>query len=133
MEKLINPKELAKQVDLAVWALMIMNKEFDSIAFRSMSGALLAPPVAAILGKSLIMVRKEENSHSSHKVEGDIFAKTYIIVDDFTSSGKTARTIVEEIKIFAPQAKCLGLLAVDKLREKFIKDAHLETWWMTIK
>lgn len=73
---------------------------FDSIAFRGMSGALLAPALCAALGKDVIIVRKDDGSHSSHKVEGNSLCDRYIIVDDFISSGQTVNITMDMIKEF---------------------------------
>lgn len=86
---------------------------FEAIAFRGMSGALLAPSVALATKKTLIMVRKtKENTHSSHGlVEGDCAAKHYVIVDDCVDSGATAREIQQRIKAWSG-AECIGVLEV---------------------
>ena len=76
------------------------NNAFDTIAFTGISGAGVAFPLANRLFKGLICVRKELNScHSKHKVEGQIGAKHYIIVDDFVETGNTIFTIVKEINL----------------------------------
>src|SRR6185437_651522 len=67
-------------------------EDFDAIAFTGLSGALVAPIVADLLGKELIAVRKEKTNHSSNQIEGYIAGKTYIILDDCRSSGKTIRS-----------------------------------------
>jgi len=118
---------------------------FDAIAFRGNSGALIAPTLALALDKTMLMIRKNcpcgihSFSHSSHEVEGDYGAKTYIIADDIISSGTTAQAIVEEIKKVAPKAKCLGVLETFKL-DSYIK--HLDRilapprsygWWNEIE
>jgi len=73
---------------------------FDTIAFRGMSGALIAPIVADKLNKSLTLVRKQEvdehKSHAEYPVEGALFVD-YVIVDDFTNSGRTLREIQKRI------------------------------------
>jgi hypothetical protein len=71
--------------------------EFDSIAFRGMSGALIAPIVAFKMKKDLILVRKKESSHSNHAVEGNKATRRYIIIDDFVGGGTTLDTIVSTI------------------------------------
>ena len=98
---------------------ILQQYEFDAIAFRGMSGALISPSLATHLDKSMIMVRKygEIFSHSSREVEGDSAAKTYIIVDDFVSSGDTIKSIISEIKKFAPHARCLGILEVNYIMD----------------
>jgi hypothetical protein len=69
---------------------------FDAIAFRGSSGAALAYPLAFMLNKPLIHVRKEMG-HSSTKVEGLMGAKRIAIVDDFVETGETLRTIMKDI------------------------------------
>ena len=97
---------------------ILKDVEFDAIAFRGMSGAILAPIIAMRERKSLIMVRKpKDDSHSSRTVEGDRGAKKYIIVDDFMQSGKTARAIKTAIADWAPKAECLGVLEVKWIAE----------------
>jgi len=92
---------------------VIPNTKFDSIAFRGMSGAIVAPLVAMKLKKNLLMVRKSGiTSHSGNKVEGFSKSKRYIIVDDFIESGETAAHIYYEVKDFAPKAECVGMLVV---------------------
>jgi len=83
--------------------------DFDAIAFRGLSGALIAPIIAMQMGKSLLAVRKDEKTHSIHKVEGDISARRYIIVDDFIATGSTVRAILKHVKDFSG-AKCIGVL-----------------------
>lgn len=92
--------------------------EFDAVAFRGMSGALIAPGVAIALDKTMILVRKTtEETHSFYRIEGDRGARTYIIVDDFESTGTTAKTIKEKIKDWAPRAVCLGMLEAHNITE----------------
>src|SRR5271157_2919582 len=89
--------------------------DFDAIAFRGHSGSLLAAPLALKLKKSLILVRKpSEDSHSAFDVSGDVAAKRYLIVDDLICSGATVRSIVEEVKVFAPNAVCIGALVTSR-------------------
>jgi orotate phosphoribosyltransferase-like protein len=87
--------------------------EFDALAFRGQSGSLIAPVLALQLDKTMLMVRKSSEAHDCHSgrlVEGDLGARTYIIVDDLISSGRTVQTIVREIGKVAPKAACLGVL-----------------------
>ncbi len=65
--------------------------DFDVIAIRGNSGAIVGGAVAAELEKSLLLVRKPtENSHGS-PVETSLRLDTYryVVVDDFVSSGET--------------------------------------------
>jgi adenine/guanine phosphoribosyltransferase-like PRPP-binding protein len=101
-EKLIN--QMAKML-APIW--------FDAIAFRGMSGALIAPSVAAILDKPLIMVRKStNNTHSWRKVEGfmpSIGMHQYVIIDDFIASGNTIKDIIRDIRNENTNLECLGV------------------------
>ena len=108
---LLSPIKLRQLINNAVRS--IPNKNFDSIAFRGMSGAIVAPLIAMKLKKNLIMVRKHEaTSHSVSRVEGFTKSKRYIIVDDFIESGESAANIYYDVKNFAPKAECIGLLVV---------------------
>lgn len=72
--------------------------QFRAVAFRGMSGALIAPEIARRLGKSLTMVRKnKKDCHSSYLVEGALGCD-YIIVDDCIASGNTVREIQRDIR-----------------------------------
>jgi len=124
MKKSIRTKELKSCIRLAIRALK--HWKFDTIAFRGISGALLSAPIALALNKNMIIVRKpSDSSHSvtqyHHKVEGNANARSYIIVDDFVSSGTTMETIQEEVKKFAPKAKFIGLLEVHRITEAKLK------------
>jgi len=108
---LLTPLKLRHLINNAI--RILPKKNFDSIAFRGMSGAIIAPIIATKLKKNLIMVRKREaTSHSVSRVEGFSKSKRYVIVDDFVESGETAANIYYEVKDFAPKAECVGLLVV---------------------
>lgn len=112
----LDPVAAKNRYVLAAKVLKKYAKEFDSIAFTGMSGALIAPAIASRLNKPLIMVRKStRNCHSSHKVEGNKACKKYVIVDDLISSGETATNIQKAIHKFAPDARCIGVLQVNEL------------------
>ena len=74
-------------------------KLFDGIAFRGMSGALVAPEIAVKLKVGMLAVRKAaEHSHSELKVEGDYSCTRYVVVDDMVATGDTIRAIMEDIE-----------------------------------
>jgi adenine/guanine phosphoribosyltransferase-like PRPP-binding protein len=119
LNRYLNPVELQKHVNRAVRALK--KHDFDTIAFRGMSGALLAPPIALALKKELILVRKDsDDSHTFHTVEGNCNAKRYVIVDDFVYSGKTKRAIIDAVSGFALQAEFIGMVQVNCLGVKHL-------------
>lgn len=85
----------------AVKRLKSCSIEFDAIAFRGMSGALIAPCIADALGKEIICVRNPSTqSHSDYRVEGLETTCKYIIVDDFVCVGVTVESIAEDVKQF---------------------------------
>lgn len=85
--------------------------DFNAIAFRGISGALVAPILAFTMKKHIIAVRKvADGTHSAAFVEGVLsFNTKYLIVDDFSSSGETVRAIRNSIFSVEPRAVCVGL------------------------
>lgn len=86
---------------------LLRRKNFDSIVFQGVSGVLIAAPLAVRLKKNLIVVRKHQDCHSQHAIEGKN-PKNYIIVDDFISSGRTVKVILSKMKRF-DGAVCKGV------------------------
>ena len=112
----LEPDKRSIQIKRAVKALRKYKNEYDTIAFRGMSGALYAPELATRLKKHLIIVRKNtKDCHSGHIVEGHQTCQNYIIVDDFINTGHTVWKIRQAVKEFAPDAKCIGVLQIDEL------------------
>lgn len=71
---------------------------FQAIAFRGASGAALAYPLSAQLNIPLIYVRKLREQSHGFDIEGtnrDI--RKYVIVDDFTETGRTIKQIIKAI------------------------------------
>jgi adenine/guanine phosphoribosyltransferase-like PRPP-binding protein len=85
---------------------------FEAIAFRGVSGSLVAPAVAMALGKNLIVVRKSiKDSHADYLVEGHTKAQKYIIIDDIISSGKTIKAIRNNIKTkLNKESECIAII-----------------------
>lgn len=84
---------------------------FDALAVRGVSGLILAPIVAYLLDKHVIVVRKpkaEERSHATTTVESLIETGTYVIFDDFVATGDTARAIRDRITAACPRLVCVG-------------------------
>jgi adenine/guanine phosphoribosyltransferase-like PRPP-binding protein len=106
--------------------------KFDAIAFRGMSGALVAAPLALAIKKTLIMVRKPEDEnarHSTRAVEGDRGAKRFVMVDDFVASGTTMKTILRAIKKFNPEAVCIGYLGWQSCSKQLILRPIPRQWY----
>jgi adenine/guanine phosphoribosyltransferase-like PRPP-binding protein len=73
--------------------------EFDTIVFRGMSGALIAPIVAHKMGKEIVMLRKkDEQTHSIFGYEGYLDVQRYVIIDDFVSTGETVAKIIMDMR-----------------------------------
>jgi len=108
MSQALRRKEIDQSVEICL--AVLEKKQFDTIAFRGMSGALIAPIVAHWLQKEVIMIRKKttELTHSNHLVEGYIAAKKYVILDDFIQGGGTVREIVSRVKEFTSVAEIVG-------------------------
>ena len=108
---------------------VLRGQDFDTIAVRGVSGLLIGPILAHLLGKELLVIRKpkrEEGSVSFLDYEGHYGAQRYIIVDDLVCSFSTAVRIFRGVTECAPQAKLVGLLTYDTFNfhgeeSKFIK------------
>lgn len=90
--------------------------EFDSIAFRGVSGGLIAPAVCMVLDKYPIVVRKydDEEAHSSHLVEGYEATARYLIIDDLIDTGDTIRQILRDVRQYLSRgAVCVGVITYD--------------------
>lgn len=84
--------------------------KFDTIAFRGISGALIAPILAHKLKKEIALVRHPRaHTHSDYKYEGYLKIKRYIIVDDLVCTGKTATEIIRAVRREIPDAKFVGI------------------------
>lgn len=85
-------RELA--VDDSVTALRRSGLEFSTIVACGLSGALVAPAVAARMKKDLVFVRKGESTHG-HQVEIDMTRDIgdYVIIDDLVEFGRTIKRI----------------------------------------
>ena len=130
MEDFLDAESLKLRVSWAVQEIHRRELVFDTLAFRGSSGTLIAAPLAVELQKSMILVRRlsdfKDRVHSSHVVEGDQAARTYLIVDDFIFSGRTVACIIDAIKQFAPRASCIGMLQVHP--QIFASAAELARW-----
>jgi orotate phosphoribosyltransferase-like protein len=91
-------------------------QNYDTFAFCGLSGALIAPVLAHLLKKDLLMIRKnegEDGSHSHRWVEGNVAAEKIIIVDDLIHTGATMKNILGGIIRDVPNAVVVGLLLYD--------------------
>lgn len=117
-------RQVQKALDVA---LKIVDKHpFDAIAFTGTSGSALAYILGHTLNVPLICIRKP--SESSHywsndtpegKLEGFLLSKSFIIVDDFISSGKTVDSILCVMRKKCPYAKCVAAMMYTQSTEVY--------------
>jgi adenine/guanine phosphoribosyltransferase-like PRPP-binding protein len=97
----LDPKKFPKTIRRMTKFLKARQHEFDAIAVRGVSGVLVGGPLSLRLRKPLIVVRKkEDNSHSCYRIEGDKTATRYVIIDDLIASGRTVKHIIDGMKDF---------------------------------
>jgi orotate phosphoribosyltransferase-like protein len=104
--------------------------EIDAIAFRGMSGALIAPIVSFKMGIPLIMVRKSDHSHSGMRIEGYTDVTNVIIIDDVVCTGDTIREMKKMLKFNKIVGMFLynqGQLFNSKFKTDF-KDVHINSF-----
>jgi adenine/guanine phosphoribosyltransferase-like PRPP-binding protein len=107
--KVLNHKNRNKIIIKAVCELRKIQNTFDSIACCGISGLMVAPQIAEILDKNIVVVRKKDDkSYSSFIVEG-ASPYLYIVIDDLICSGNTLKWIKNNIYEENPKAKCVGL------------------------
>jgi orotate phosphoribosyltransferase len=130
--QLLDHEQLTAKIRRAKKVVSELELEFDSIAFRGMSGALTGPALAVKMKVGMILVRKiSDGSHSTQLVEGETSSRKYLIVDDFVDSGKTVCEIIHAIKEAHSKAKCIGILSVREssfLSLKEFKKGWKDTW-----
>jgi len=110
MNDLINPQQYQEAVRRTLTYLHTRRHDFDAIAFRGLSGSLIAPVVAYQLQKKMMAVRKERSPHTTYKIEASHKASERILIlDDFISSGATIREIISVVKSECPACKIVGI------------------------
>ena len=95
--EVLNIRRIPKIINGLARVIRKSPHEFDAIAFRGMSGALVVPMLCRRLKKEMIVCRKESEKSHGQPAEGYLNCERYIIVDDFIASGATIRGIVEAI------------------------------------
>jgi adenine/guanine phosphoribosyltransferase-like PRPP-binding protein len=101
LEKVFHPKKHKQIVDTACDLIKQHANDAEYIVMTGLSGMLVGAPVAMILGKQMVVVRKTRDSkHSATTVENIPTSGTmkYVILDDFICSGKTLETIQKKLK-----------------------------------
>lgn len=80
---------------------ILANVHFDTFVGIGISGTLVAP-LLADMGKgdhAFAIVRKDDSSHSSHKIEGELNRQDqFVFVDDLIDSGRTLEYVIDTIE-----------------------------------
>lgn len=108
---ILNHKQRHNIIIKAFCNLKRITDTFDSIVCSGTSGLLVAPAVAELLDKHIVVVRTKgsmDHCYSEFMVEG-VSPFRYIIIDDLVCSGNTVRHIKNSIKEETPRAKCMGV------------------------
>lgn len=106
---ILNHKERNRIIITAVTKLRKIKDDFDSIVCCGTSGLLVAPSVAEILNKNIVVVRKENDvCYSPFSYEGAT-PTFYVIIDDLICSGNTIKHIIETISDDIRRSKCIGV------------------------
>lgn len=83
-------------------------QDFDTLIGVGVSGAVIVPTLARLLGVKFAIVRKEnDGSHGWNKIEGLVGFK-WLFVDDLVSSGATVRRVERMMRERFPDAVPVG-------------------------
>ncbi len=97
---------------------IMMDHPFEAIAFTGTSGSAIAYILGYTLDVPLICIRKDtEKAHYKswdsdymRRFEGYAAARTYLIVDDFISSGATVERVMKAIDDRCHECRCVAML-----------------------
>ena len=91
------------------------DREIDSVLGANEAGSILAFEVAKRLGKSVAIARQKK--HDYHLIDGFAFHpdERILIVDDVTTTGGTAKKLIEIVKTAQAEPVGVGLIATKGL------------------
>src|SRR4051812_35560320 len=102
-----NRKEV---VNRAFNALRRNQVEFDTIAVTGVSGLIIGAPLANLLEKDLLVIRKSiDGTHSSELVEGWGRNQKILLVDDMVAEGHTLQRMREMINDRCDNPEIVGV------------------------
>lgn len=105
---------LKRAFNLETRAMAIERIQPHTVVMCGISGQSIGWPVAAQLNLPTAVVRKAtESRNSSFEVEATEFVTTYVIVDDFISSGRSIHYIKEVMARNFPGSTCMGIILYD--------------------
>lgn len=107
-------KKLNTLIEKTVSLLQERGVDFDTIAVSGVSGLLVGAPLAAAMGKDLMVVRKPFDKPSRFDVGLPIALgagcnQKILLVDDVVESGVTLERMIKAIKAFCPNPTFVGL------------------------
>lgn len=78
--------------------------DFDTLVGTGFSGGIVIPSLALAMGKKFVLIRKEtdDSHHGKGRLCGDLGSR-WIFVDDFISSGRTRRRVIEKVSAAAQE------------------------------
>lgn len=83
-------------------------QDFDTLVGTGVSGAVIVPTLARLLGVDFAIVRKEnDGTHGWNKIEG-VMGKKWLFVDDLVSSGTTVRRVQKLVTELFPKSVAMG-------------------------
>ena len=100
-------QEQAEQFKEALKSRIHKPPVFDTLIGTGLSGALVVPALANAMGLRWAIVRKDDNSHSSSRIEGTI-GERWLFVDDFISSGRTLDRTKQIVRRACPATAYAG-------------------------
>lgn len=84
--------------------------QYDGIVVSGVSGLVVGPQLAGLLGKHLAYVRKyNELTKNDSAVQGFV-GDRWVFVDDFVSSGRTFANVCADVRKLNRKTTCVGIL-----------------------
>lgn len=88
--------------------------DFDTLVGTGFSGAVVIPSIALAMGKKFVLIRKDndDSHHGRGRLLGEL-GERWIFVDDFVSSGRTRRRVIDKIAAEVKNYREMGYAAPD--------------------
>ena len=98
LSEVLLPNAYKSTIKRILTLLEPVKSDFEGIVCSGLSGAAVAPCIAAELDKFCIFIRKNtDQSKGGRRIEG-AKVNSYILLDDFLESGKTVLYMLNEMK-----------------------------------